>query len=107
MKTLFICSANKQRSKTAEDYFAAKYPQEQFLSAGTNLKICRKEGTVELTEDLLSWADRIFVMEQKHHDAIIKRTGSKYLQKIKVLHIQDVYKYYDPLLIELLKEKVK
>ncbi len=30
MKFLFICSADKQRSKTAEDYFALKYTNEEF-----------------------------------------------------------------------------
>jgi len=53
MRILFVCSANKQRSKTAEDYFAQEYQDYEFQSAGTNLKICRKEGTTSLTEDLL------------------------------------------------------
>ena len=52
MNYIFICSANKQRSKTAEDYFAEKHPEYNFKSAGTNIKICRKEGTTPLTEDL-------------------------------------------------------
>ena len=47
MKILFVCSANKQRSKTAEDYFASKYGNHEFLSAGTNLKLFRKEGATE------------------------------------------------------------
>ncbi|PPK92790.1 hypothetical protein LY01_02876 [Nonlabens xylanidelens] len=49
MKVLFICFANKQRSKTAEDYFSSKYGVHEFLNAGTTIKICRKEGTTELT----------------------------------------------------------
>jgi len=106
MKTLFICSANKQRSKTAEDFFAQKYPENKFLSAGTNVKICRKEGTTELTEDLLEWADKVYVMEKKHLDQIKKHTGSKYYKKIKVLDIPDIYKYYDADLITILEEKV-
>ena len=48
MKILFVCSVNKQRSKTAEDYFAEKYQAYKFLSAGTNLRICRKEGIINL-----------------------------------------------------------
>lgn len=82
MKTLFICSANKQRSKTAEDYFASKYPEYEFLSAGTNSKICKKEGKTELTEVLLEWADKIYAMEKKHLDQIQKHTGSKYYTKV-------------------------
>ena len=45
MKYLFVCSANKQRSKTAEDYLSGLNPEHEFLSAGTNHKICFKEGT--------------------------------------------------------------
>lgn len=106
MNYLFICSANKQRSKTAEDFFSQKYPEHEFLSAGTNTKICRKEGTTELTEDLLQWADKVFVMEKKHLDQIKKHTGSKCYSKIEVLNIPDIYKYYDTDLISILEEKV-
>lgn len=62
MKILFLCSVNKQRSKTDEDHFASKYRSYEFLSAGNNLKICRKEGIVELTEDLLQWVNKVYVM---------------------------------------------
>lgn len=106
MKVLFVCSANKQRSKTAEDYFASKYPKLQFLSAGTNLKICRKEGTTELTKDLLKWADKVYVMEKKHLEQIKKHTGSIYYSKIEVLNIPDIYKYYDAHLISALEDKI-
>ena len=106
MKILFVCSANKQRSKTAEDYFALKYSDYEFLSAGTNTKICRKEGTTELTEDLLEWADKIYVMERRHLDQIQKHTGSRYYSKITILNVPDIYKYYEGNLIALLEEKV-
>jgi predicted protein tyrosine phosphatase len=106
MKILFICSANKQRSKTAEDYFAVKFPEHEFLSAGTNLKICRKEGTIELTEDLLKWSDKVYVMEKKHLDQIQKHIDSKYYSKITVLHIPDFYKYYDADLTTILEERI-
>lgn len=106
MKILFVCSANKQRSKTTEDYFASKYSSHEFLSAGTNLKICRKEGTTELTEDLLKWADKVYVMERRHLDEILKHTFSKYYAKVEILNIPDIYKYYDTKLIEILNDKI-
>ncbi|TPN83438.1 phosphotyrosine protein phosphatase [Aquimarina algicola] len=106
MNYLFICSANKQRSITAEDYFAEKYLEHKFRSAGTNNKICRKEGTTELTEDLLQWADKVFVMEKKHLGQIQKHTGSTYYSKITVLHIPDVYQYYDKALLRILDERI-
>lgn len=104
---LFVCSANKQRSKTADDYFSAKYPELNFDSAGTNLKICHKEGTNPITEDVVQWADVIFVMEKRHKDGINKLTSENYSKKVKVLHIPDRYKYYQKELLELLDEKVE
>lgn len=104
---LFVCSANKQRSKTADDYFAEKYPEYNFDSAGTNLKICQKEGTNPMTEDLAEWADVIYVMEKRHKDLINKHTSASYSKKIRVLHIPDRFKYFQKELIEILEEKIQ
>lgn len=93
MKILFVCSANKQRSKTAEDHFSEKYPLHEFLSAGTNRTTCRKLGTQELTDELLDWADLILGMEERHRKAITNQFGSNYNNKIKSLNIPDRYKY--------------
>ena len=106
-KILFVCSANKDRSKTADDYFSEKYPTIQFDSAGTNLKICQKEGTNPMTEELADWADQIIVMEQKHANLINEHTNGNYAKKITILHIPDHYKYYQKELIALLEEKVQ
>lgn len=106
MSVLFICTANKQRSKTAENYFAATYPDYEFLSAVTNQKNCGDEGTIELTEDLLIWADIVYVMERKHLEQIQKHTGCMYYSKMRVLDISDIYKYDDGELIKLLEDKV-
>ena len=103
---LFVCSANKQRSKTAEDHFSALYPEFNFLSAGTNRKICEQEGTVFITEDLVEWADLIFVMEEKHRKQITENSRQKPSSKIKVLNIDDIYKYNSKELILLLNEKL-
>lgn len=99
---LFVCSANKQRSKTAEDYFCIFYPDFNFQSAGTNLKICQTEGTNPLTEELLSWADIIFVMENNHSKLIKEFSSNKFASKINILSIEDKYKYFQPELIEIL-----
>lgn len=106
-KILFVCSANKHRSKTAEDFFSEKYPNYEFLSAGSNLKICRKEGTTPLSENLLDWADLIYVMETRHERIIKENTGNKYVTKTIVLNIKDLFKYYDSSLIELLESKIQ
>jgi len=103
---LFVCSANKDRSKTAEDYFSEKYPDLVFESAGTNQKICHQYGTQFLTEDMLIAADLILVMENKHHQWIKTRFQLKTGKKIKVLSIPDVYIYQEKKLIRILDEKV-
>lgn len=105
-KILFICSANKQRSKTAEDYFSTLYPEKEFQSAGTNIKLCQSEGTNPLTEEMLIWADKVFVMENKHAQLIKQNTSSRYQNKIIVLGIEDIYKYYQKKLIDILVSKL-
>jgi predicted protein tyrosine phosphatase len=103
---LFICSANKDRSRTAEDLFAPLHTELKFDSAGTNEKICRQEDTQLVSAELIDWADAIYVMENKHRKALGGFTKEKYLHKTTVLGIQDHYKYNDSVLIELLKEKM-
>jgi len=103
---LFICSANKQRSKTAEDYFSSKYADIHFLSAGTNIKICEREGTNPLTIEILERADLIFVMEQKHKKQITDYLNGKLKKEIIVLNIPDIHKYYQKELLEILDRKV-
>ena len=101
-KVLFVCSANKQRSKTAEDYFSALYPNLSFQSAGTNLKICQKEGTNPITEEVLVWADIIIVMENNHSNLIKEFTSNKLTNKIVILSIEDKYNYFQKELIDIL-----
>ena len=105
-KFLFICSANKDRSKTAEDYFSEKFPEIEFISAGTNRKICEQEGTNPLTEDMLEWAEKVFVMEEKHRQWIKTNIKGKYDHKISVLGIPDIYVYGGKNLIDILRQKI-
>lgn len=107
MNILFVCSANKDRSKTAEDYFAMKYPEMEFDSAGVNKKTCQQLGTNYLDKEHVGWADKIYVMETKHKQAMSAIVGNDYSKKIVVLHIKDNYKYNDKELIKLLEGKVK
>ena len=102
---LFVCSANKDRSKTAEDYFSNHYPDVSFDSAGINKKTCNKLGTNYICIEQLDLADEIFVMENKHLIAIKELFGGKYYNKITVLNINDIYKYGSKELIEVLTAK--
>jgi predicted protein tyrosine phosphatase len=103
---LFVCSANVDRSKTAEDYFSAIYPDIEFRSSGTNKSICFQEGSNYLDEEDLEWADVIYVMERKHLKAIKSFSKLKLSNKIKILNITDHFKYNNPKLIEVLEGKV-
>lgn len=103
---LFVCSANKQRSKTAEDYCSLNFPQYEFTSAGTNLKICKKEGTNPLSIELIKDADIVFVMENRHKKLIKDSLKDQLKKEIVVLDIPDIYKYYQKELIELLQLKL-
>lgn len=105
-KILFVCSANKDRSATAEQYFSEKYPTLEFDAAGTNKKICFQLGTCYISVDQLIWADAIFVMEKKHKSYI--QTNFKMIlgKNIIVLNIPDHFTYFQPELIQMLEEKV-
>nr|WP_299382182.1 phosphotyrosine protein phosphatase [Allomuricauda sp.] len=106
-KILFICSANKQRSKTAQDYFSKEYPHFEFKSAGTNLKACAKEGTTPLTEEMLKWADKVYLMEERHKSLINNHVGPIYDQKMAILNIPDRFSYMDQQLLDILVSKIK
>lgn len=102
-KVLFVCSANVDRSKTAEVFFAEQFGTIQFKSAGTDAAACAKEGTTHLTSALIDWANEIYVMEQEHADWI--QTNLPSTAPITILGISDDYRYYSIKLIQLLQEK--
>ncbi len=100
-KVLFICTANIQRSLTAEHYFKPLYPQITFKSAGVSAKECKRNGSRLCTVELLEWADLIFVFEQMHIGRIVDYTGQRFVHKIYNLDIEDCYLYMQE---ELIKE---
>ena len=106
MKILFVCSNNDQRSTYAEKYFSKKHPDYDFKSAGTNYKKCEKLKTQKLTDELLVWADKIFVMQQHHHNMIRKYGTIQCDEKVTVLDIPDDYTNQNEKLKELLDQRV-
>lgn len=90
MKVLFLCTANINRSKTAEDHFRLIDGSNKYKSAGLSKKYCQKHGTQLCTIELLEWAEQILVMEATHLDRITENTGEKYHSKIEVLHVEDI-----------------
>ena len=81
-----------------------EYPDYNFESAGTNQKNCQRLGTNYLTEEALLEAEKIYVMENKHLEAILKRFGNRHFKKIEVLNIRDIYDYGDSALIQELEK---
>lgn len=104
MKVLFLCTANIQRSRTAEDLFRNRYPSHSFRSAGLSKKECLRNGSTLCTEDMLRWADVVYVFEEMHKDRIKEHTAHKYLHKIENLEIDDIYLYMQAELVEKLEQ---
>lgn len=98
---LFICSRNQWRSPTAENIWR-KHAEINVRSAGTSLKARKTVNANDIT-----WADVIFVMEEKHKNRL-KADFSRLLshKTMYVLDIQDEYQYMDASLIEELESSV-
>lgn len=87
-RVLFVCTANQQRSPTAERLYAND-PRFAVRSAGTSALWGR-----EVTREDLEWADLVVVMEERHQ-RVIERTFPDAASdtRIVVLGIPDVYQY--------------
>lgn len=101
VNVLFVCSANLDRSPTAEEMFQ-NMPGVETASAGTN-----NDAITPLSEELILWADLIVVMERMHREKIRKRFKSSLKsQRMVCLDIPDHYKRGDPELVRLLQARV-
>ena len=98
---LFVCSQNRLRSPTAEHVFA-EIEGIHTLSAGTN-----SDAEEKLSDELVEWADFIFVMETTHRNKLRKRhRGALKDQRVVVLGIPDEYDFMEPDLVALLKDRM-
>lgn len=99
-RALFICSANKLRSPTAEHVFST-WDDVEADSAGLN-----HDAIVVLSRDQIEWASVIFVMEQTHKNKLRKKHKEALNGKrVICLGIPDEYECMDPTLIRLLEAK--
>ncbi|WP_462180471.1 hypothetical protein [Pseudoalteromonas gelatinilytica] len=105
MNILFLCTSNLNRSKTAEEHFAAKDPLRAYRSAGLSEKECKRNNTTLCSEELLTWADVVFVMEDEHVRRIEQYTGQRFLDKVINLNIPDIYQRGEPALIKQLEKR--
>lgn len=102
MNILFVCSRNKWRSRTAEEIFK-NHGQHQVRSAGTE-----SSARIKVNQQLINWADLIFVMEKRHKVRMLDRfTIADEADRIIIMDIPDDYQFMDEELIAMLKAGVK
>jgi predicted protein tyrosine phosphatase len=98
---LFVCSRNRLRSPTAEAVFSRRADLE-VASAGTN-----HDAETPLTQDLVEWADVIFVMEKSHKAKVQRRFRTSLKgRRVVCLDIPDNYQFMDPELVRILEMKL-
>ena len=101
-RVLFVCNQNMHRSPTAEEIFKNN---KKLSVKSTGLFLGSKN---PLTEELLEWADFIFVMEKKQREEIERRFPRQFRSKFIVsLNIPDIYNFMDSELVRLIKERIK
>ncbi|VTR91341.1 Uncharacterized protein OS=Polaromonas sp. (strain JS666 / ATCC BAA-500) GN=Bpro_1380 PE=4 SV=1 [Gemmata massiliana] len=101
VRALFVCEGNRHRSPTAEKLYSAT-PEIAARSAGLS-SLAR----VELTEELLAWADVVFVMEARL-EKLIRRRFAHVLgeKKLVCLKIPDDYQFMQSELIAVLTDRL-
>ena len=100
MKILFVCSANIDRSPTAELIYSERCDLE-VKSAGVS-----DYAMTPISLELIQWADIILCMEKKHKQKIKKIfSGIVENKVIESLDVPDIFNYMDINLINLIREK--
>lgn len=105
MNILFVCSANRDRSRTAEIYFQNKYPEYRFRSAGINKYLSERYGGNHIRMYMCDWADRIICMEVCHRFYIENSIDKRLSSKCEVLNLGDTENFMSAQLIEQLEKK--
>ena len=101
MKILFVCSANRDRSPTAERLYE-RHPGLEVKSAGVSWY-----ARTPLTPELVNWADVILTMEKWQQDTIVEEYAEQISGKIiDFLDVPDMYQYMHPLLKDMISQKV-
>jgi len=100
---LFVCSANLQRSPTAE-YVARK---RGFLatSCGTSRRFSEGLVCVQISEALIDWCTIIVCMEARHVDDVARFPNSRG-KPVENWAIEDRYGVYEPELIALCESRI-
>ena len=100
MKILFVCSANIDRSPTAELIYSDRSNLE-VKSAGVS-----DYAMTPISLKLVKWADIILCMEEKHKQKIENKYSDNLKNKIiDFLDVPDIYEYMNINLVNIIKEK--
>lgn len=100
-QVLFICEGNLHRSPTAEQLYSTT-PGVKVLSAGLS-----HLAKIQITEELVNWADMIFVMEKRLRSLLRLRFRRLLKGKDLIsLDIPDDYQYQQPELIQILIDRL-
>jgi protein-tyrosine phosphatase len=102
-RILFVCTANVDRSRTAEDLYRQD-DRYEVRSAGV-----APFATVVVTRDLLLWADRVFVMNEREdqHRTLIRIRFPDVDRPLVDLDVQDRWHRGDPELVKLLTRRLR
>ena len=102
MKILFVCSANIDRSPTAEFIYSNRCDLE-VKSAGVS-----DYAKIPISLELIQWADIILCMEKKHRQKIKNKFSDISIDKIiDSLDVLDMYEYMDINLVNMIREKTE
>lgn len=100
-KLLFICEGNAQRSPTFEIWFREHKPDYEVKSTGTAYGYPER-----LNEELLMWADRIFLMDLEQH-MFMTRKFPQFIYKTEIIGCSDQYQRESPQLYRLIEHWVR
>jgi predicted protein tyrosine phosphatase len=101
-RVLFVCRQNKVRSLTAEHLYRVR-PDLEVRSAGT-VTFAKNQ----LTEDLMAWADAVFVFDESQIEAMKRRFGKKDFGKpVVCLGLPDTFDYKSQQLVLKLTAKLE
>lgn len=95
-RILFVCTANVDRSRTAEDLYRDD-PRYEVRSAGVAPFATRR-----VDRDLLLWADRVFVMceREDRHRTLLRMRFPDVDRPVVDLDIEDRWRRGDPSLVK-------
>ena len=102
-RVLFVCTANVDRSATAEDLYRYD-PRYDVRSAGV-----APFAVQPVTRDLLLWADRIFVMNEREdqHRTLLRIRFPDVDRPVIDLDVRDLWRRGNPELVTLLLRRLK